>query len=156
MPITLHIFDAGKGINRVKLNENFAALQGLTNSNESQINTIAATALHKNGDNLEPSAIDAFRKDTVIVLETSGSVTLVDGGDYFLTPTGNITVTLPTITPDQYSHTISLIVAGSQYSVDFGQNVGSLLGPDIDTEQPYSVLLVYNKIDDKWYHYIGQ
>lgn len=155
MPITLHIFDAGKGINRVKLNKNFAALQGLTNSNESQINTIAATALHKNGDNLEQSAIDAFRKDTVIVLKTSGPVTLVDGGDYFLTPTGNITVTLPTITPDQYSHTITMVVAGSSYSVDLGTTY-TMMSPTIDTTHDYSVLFVYNHIDGHWYYFIGQ
>lgn len=149
------VFYAGDGINCVKLNENFAALQGITNNNESAINTISTQALHKNGDNLEQSAIDAFKKDNVTVLSTSGTTPLTDGGDYFLTPTGNVTITLPTIDPDQYSHTISLVVAGSEYSVDLGTEY-QLLGPEIDTENDYSVLFVYNHIDGHWYYYMGQ
>ena len=155
MPVTLYTFDAGKGINRVKLNYNFAQLQDLSNNNESQINTIANTALHKNGDNIEQSAIDAFKKDNVTILSTSGSVSLDDGGDYFLTPTGDVTIVLPTITADQYSHTITLVVAGSSYSVDLGTQY-SMLSPEVDTESDYSVLFVYNHIDGKWYYYIGQ
>ena len=149
------VFEPGKGINCVKLNENFAALQGITNNNESALNTISTNALHKNGDNLEQSAIDAFKKDNVTVLSTSGSVPLSDGGDYYLTPTGNVTITLPAITPDQFSHTISLIVAGSQYSVDLGTSY-ALLSPEVDTENDYSVFFVYNHIDGNWYYYIGQ
>ena len=154
-PQDLWVFSAGKGINSIKINDNFAMLQQKTNVNETQINTISNTALHKNGDNLEQSAINAFKQDTVTVLSTSGSVTLVDGGDYFLTPTNDVVITLPTVTADQYSHTISMVVAGSQYSVDLvTPNV--LLGPDIDTTQDYSVLFLYNKIDNSWYYYIGQ
>ena len=149
------VFEPGKGINCIKLNENFAALQGLTNNNESALNTIATNALHKNGDNLEQTAIDAFKKDNVTVLSTSGSVPLSDGGDYYLTPTGNVTITLPAITPDQFSHTISLIVAGSEYSVDLGTSY-ALLSPEVDTENDYSVFFVYNHIDGNWYYYIGQ
>lgn len=149
------VFEAGKGINRVKLNDNFAQLQGITNSNESALNTLSTQALHKNGDNLEQSAVDAFKRDNVTVLTTSDGVTLDDGGDYFLIPTGDVTITLPTITPDQYSHTISMVVAGSEYSVDLGTSY-SLMNPPVDTEQDYSVLFVYNHIDDKWYYFMGQ
>lgn len=149
------VFQARKGINKDKLNENFSTMQNLANSNETQINTIASTALHKSGDNLEQSAIDEFKKDDATILSTSGAVSLLDGGEYFLTPTGNVTITLPTITADQYSHTISLIVAGSQYIVDLGTTY-SMLGPAIDTEQTYSVLFLYNKIDGHWYFFMGQ
>lgn len=156
MSVTLYDFYAGDGINATKLNYNFSQLQTITNDNESQINTIAATALHKNGDNLESSAIDEFKKDRVTVLTTSGTVALTDNSDYFLIPTGDVIITLPTITADEFSHTITLIVAGSEYSVDLGTGEYHLLSPDIDPAKDYSVLYVYNKIDNKWYDYMGQ
>lgn len=155
MPVTLYDFYAGDGINVTKVNYNFSQLQTLSNSNESQINTIAATALHKNGDNLEQSAIDTFKKDQVTVLSTSGSVTLDDNKDYFLTPTGNVTIVLPTIASDQFSHTITLIVAGSEYSVDLGTTYTMSSGT-VDTEYTYSVLYIYNKLDNHWYYLIGR
>lgn len=155
MPVTLHDFYAGDGINATKLNYNFSQLQTLANTNESQINNIGATALHKNGDNIEQSAIDAFKKDQVAVLSASGNVPLSDNSDYFLTPTGNVNIILPTITSDEFSHTITLIVAGSVYSVDLGTQL-SLLSPTVNTIQPYSVLFMYNKIDNNWYYFIGQ
>jgi hypothetical protein len=116
---------------------------------------MAATALHKNGDNIEQSAIDEFKKDQVTVLSTSGTIALADNKDYFLTPTGNVTITLPTITADEFSHTITLIVAGSEYSVDLGTTY-ALLSPTIDTEHDFSVLFMYNKLDNKWYYFMGQ
>lgn len=155
MAVTLNTFTAGDGINCVKLNYNFSELQTLSNDNESDITTISNTALHKNGDNLEASAVATFKKDTVTTLSTGGAVSLSDNNDYFLTPTGNVTITLPTIASDQYSHTISLIVAGSQYSVNLGTTY-SMLSADVDTEQPYSVLYIYNKIDNHWYYFMGQ
>ena len=153
--MSLYIFEDGKGINKTKLNYNFAELQTKTNDNESALNTLAATALHKNGDNLDQTAIDAFKQDTVTVISNSGPISLSDGGDYFLTPTGDVTITLPTITPDQYSHTITMVVAGSAHSVDLGTTY-AMMSPTIDTTHDYSVLFVYNHIDGHWYYFIGQ
>lgn len=149
-------FQAGNGINCIKLNENFADLQSTTNNNENSINTVAATALKKDGSNLTSSIIADFQKQTPNIITGDNTITLIDNSANFLTLTGNATIALPTVPADQYSHTISLVVEGSSYSLDLG-TLNHLYTPiTIDTTQTYNVLYIYNKIDNSWYYSLTQ
>lgn len=154
--MVMNIFQAGKGINATKINDNFSQLQTQTNTNETNINTIAGTALLKNGTNLTQSIVDAFNKDTPNITSASGTIVLDDGTTNFLTLTGNGTISLPSVESDSFSHTIVLIVQGGQYSLDLGTTkpLGTLAR--INPDMPYQVLYIFNKIDNSWYYCLGQ
>lgn len=155
--MALNVFQAGKGINATKVNANFAEVQQQANDNESNITTIANTALLKDGSNLTQTIIDEFQQQTPIILATtSGTITLTDNCAHFLELTGNGTIALPTPASDQYSHTITLTVQGGQYSLDLGTVYHLYNDLLIDTTQTYNVLYVYNKIDGNWYYSITQ
>lgn len=155
-PQTLYVFSAGKGINQVKLNYNFAELQQETNTNETDINNIANTALLKDGSNLTQTIINEFQQQTPNVISNSGTISLTDNTANFLTLTGNGTISLPTPASDQYSHTISLIVQGSNYTLDLGTVYHLYNDLTVDTTATYSVLYIYNKIDGNWYYSLTQ
>ena len=57
----IEVFSPNKGINVVKLNDNFASLQQQANDNEDSITDIANTALLKDGSNLTPDIIADFQ-----------------------------------------------------------------------------------------------
>lgn len=157
--MTLHIFEAGKGINATKVNDNFSQLQTQSNANETAINNIANTALLKDGSNLSQSAIDAFQQQVPNILSADGDILLGDNTANFLTLTGNGRVLLPNIGSDQYSHTISLVVDGSSYSLDIQTATGGrhlFNNLEIDPTKTYSVLFVYNKLDNYWYYSLTQ
>lgn len=155
-PSEMLLFSAGKGVNCIKLNTNFDQVMTDTNSNETQINNIASTALLADGSNLTQTIIDEFQQQTPNVLSTSGTIALSDNTANFLTLTGNGTISLPTIAPDQYSHTISLVVAGGSYTLDLGATKHLYNPLTVDTTQTYNVLYVYNKIDQEWYYSLTQ
>lgn len=154
--MVMNIFQAGKGINATKINDNFSQLQNQTNTNETNINTIAGTALLKNGTNLTQSIVDTFNKDTPNIISASGTISLNDGTTNFLTLTGNGTISLPSVESDSFSHTIVLIVQGGQYSLSLGtvNPLGTLAR--INPDMPYQVLYIFNKIDNSWYYCLGQ
>lgn len=153
----MYVFEAGKGINATKTNANFSELQSQTNTNETDIGNLASTALLKDGSNLTQTIIDEFQQQTPNILSTSGTIALTDNSANFLTLTDNGTISLPTVPADQYSHTISVVVAGSTYSLDLGTTKHLLHFPlPIDTTQTYNVLYIYNKIDSSWYYSITQ
>lgn len=154
--MAMNIFEVGKGINATKINANFAELQNQTNSNETNINALANTALLKDGSNLTQSAVDAFKQETPNVLSADGTIALTDNSANFLTLTGNGTISLPAVSIDQYSHTITLVVDGGSYSLDLGTTKHLYIPLTIDTTQTYSVLYIYNKIDNSWYYSITQ
>ena len=157
--MALNIFEAGKGINAVKINDNFSQVQNQSNTNETAINNIASTALLKDGSNLTQSAINTFQQQTPNILSADGTISLADNTANFLTLTGNGTISLPAIASDQYSHTISLVVAGSSYSLDFNTATGGrhlFNNLDVDPTQTYSVLFIYNKLDNHWYYSLTQ
>lgn len=158
-PQGIWTFSAGKGINVVKLNDNFASLQQQSNDNEDDITNIENTALLKDGSNLTPDIIADFQSQVPNILSTSGTISLTDNSANFLTLTGNGVISLPTITADQYSHTIVLIVEGSQYSLDISTATGGkhlYADVNVDPENTYSVLFVYNKIENAWYYSLTQ
>lgn len=152
----MYVFEAGKGINAVKINANFSELQNQTNTNETDINTLESTALLKDGSNITPSIVQGFNQQTPNILSGNGTIALADNSANFLTLTGNATISLPTVLDDQYSHTISLIVEGSAYSLGFGttKTLGTPLS--LISTNTYQVFYVYNKIDRSWYFNLGQ
>ena len=109
-PQGIWVFSPGKGIYMVKLNHNFATLQQESNTNETNITNIANTALLKDGSNLTPDIIVDFQSQVPNILSASGTITLTDNTANFLTLTGNGVIALPTILPDNYSHTIVLFL----------------------------------------------
>lgn len=153
---SMYVFEAGKGINATKINANFSELQNQTNTNETDIGNLASTALLKNGSNITPSLVATFQQQTPNVITGDGTIVLTDNSANFLTLTGNGTISLPAVASDQYSHTINLVVAGSEYSLDLGTTKHLLNPIIIDTTQTYNVLYIYNKIDDSWYYSITQ
>jgi hypothetical protein len=156
--MALNIFEAGKGINAVKINDNFSQVQSQSNTNETAINNIASTALLKDGSNLTQSAINTFQQQTSNVLSASGTISLADDPTVanFLTLTGNGTISLPAVASDQYSHTISLVVAGGSYSLGLGTTYHLYNNLDIDTTKTYNVLYISNKLDNHWYYSLTQ
>lgn len=155
----MNVFQAGQGINCNKLNANFSDLQTQTNTNESNINTIASTALKKDGSNLTASIIADFQKQVPNIITGDNTITLTDNSANFLTLTGDGVIALPPIVADQYSHTVTLVVEGSNYSLDISTATGEKhLYNDlsIDPTQTYNVLFVYNKLDNSWYYSITQ
>lgn len=152
----LHYFSPGKGINQVKINYDFSTLQQQANSNESAINTISATALKKDGSNLTQTIIDEFQQQTPNVITSSGAISLTDNTANFLTLTGDGSITLPTVASDSYSHTITLVVEGGEYSLSLGTAYHLYSPVTIDTTETYNVMYIYNKIDGNWYYYLTQ
>lgn len=151
-------FTAGEGINCNKINQNFADMQNKSNSNENRINTIETTALKKDGSNLTASIVADFQKQTPNVISGNGNISLTDNSSNFLTLTGNNSnkIILPAVSPDQYSHTINLVVQGSAYALNLGTSYHLYNNLSINTGQTYNVLYIYNKIDGHWYYSITQ
>ena len=152
----MNVFEAGKGINAVKINANFSELQNQTNTNETDIGNLASTALLKDGSNITQALVATFQQQTPNVITDDGTITLTDNSANFLTLTGNGTISLPAVAPDQYSHTISLVVAGGSYSLGLGTTYHLYNNLDIDTTQTYNVLYIYNKLDNHWYYSLTQ
>lgn len=153
----LHQFQAKKGINAKKLNENFSFVAKQANDNETALDVIAKTALLKDGSNLSQDIINEFNRDVdPIYLSDLGEIILTDNQTYFLTLTGNANIVLPTIYNDSVSHTIVLVVQGSDYSLDLGTEKYLNAPGELKTEQTYQVLYIYNKLDKSWYYCLGQ
>lgn len=153
----MHTFEAGKGINALKINENFTEVVDLANANETALLRIEQTALLKDGKNLSQEVVDKFKQDEPIVLENrQGDITLTDNKSHFLSLSGAGKIVLPSIVDDQFSHTITLIVDGSSYSLDLGSTNVILTKGDVDVAKTYSVLYIYHKIHRAWYYYISQ
>lgn len=158
--MALNEFHPGDGINAQKLNENFAEVQGQINDNENQIIDIDETALRKDGSNMTQEMVNDFNKQTPIILSGNGNINLTDNRVHFLTLTSNNSnkVVLPAVTSDNYSHTIILIVQGSAYSLNIANGTAGHLYNDINvnTSNTYSVMYIYNKINNRWYYSLTQ
>lgn len=152
----MYVFEAGKGINAVKINANFSELQNQTNTNETDIGNLASTALLKDGSNITPSLVATFQQQTPNIITGDGTIALTDNSANFLTLTGNGTISLPNVPADQYSHTIMLTVEGGQYSLALGATKHLYNPITIDTTQTYNVMYVYNKIGNEWYYSLTQ
>ena len=152
----MYTFVAGKGVNVVKLNDNFDEVKTDANDNESALTEISNTALLKDGSNLTQEMIDIFNQDTPTILSTTGTISLVDNSVNFLTLTGNGTISLPSVAADQYSHTIILTVAGGNHTLNLGTTKHLSQNVDLDTENPYNVMYIYNKLDSSWYYCLTQ
>lgn len=161
----LIVFKARDGINCNSLNANFAALQQNANSNETSLTIIASTALKKDGSNLEQSTVAKFQQTKTTVLTWTSVIELEDNSTNFLNPAGDTTIVLPKVSNDGFSHTVILIMEGSDYTVTSENKTGEAItkhllnGLDIDTTKPYSIMYVYNPLDtssNPWYYSITQ
>lgn len=153
----MHTFEAGKGINALKINENFTEVVDLANANEAALLQLSQTALLKDGSNLSQDVVNKFKQDELIVLENrQGDIVLTDNKTHFLSLSGAGKIVLPTVPTDQFSHTITLIVDGSSYSLDLGSTNVILTKGDVDVSKPYNVLYIYHKVHRAWYYYISQ
>lgn len=153
----MHTFEAGKGINAQKINENFTEVIDLANSNEATLYRLSQTALLKDGSNLTQDIITKFQQEEpVVLMNKSGDISLTDNKTHFLSLSGAGKIVLPTVNQDLFSHTITLIVDGSSYSLELGTTNKILTKGDIDISKPYSVLYIYHKVHRAWYYYISQ
>ena len=153
----MHTFEAGKGINAVKINENFTEVIDLANANETALLQLSQTALLKDGSNLSQDVVDKFKQDEPIVLESrQGDIALTDNKTHFLSLSGNGKIVLPSVVDDQFSHTITLIVEGSNYSLELGTTKPILTRENIDVSKTYNLLYIYHKVNRAWYYYITQ
>lgn len=158
----MNVFNAGEGIPAPELNANFDNLKTESNSNEARILNIENTALRIDGSNVSDATVEAFNRNTIVTLGTSGVMSLTDNAEHFLAPTGDCYLDTPIIAVgDSYSHTINIAVQGSNYGVTLregGQAITRHLlnGENVDTTLPYNLLLMYNHLDGHWYYYISQ
>lgn len=155
-------FKARDGINCNSLNANFELVRTQANNNETKLTQIANTALKKDGSNIQQSAIEKFQQTETNVLEWAESISLADNSTNILEPSGNTTIVLPDVPADEFSHTIILIVQGSSYTLS-AQTVDGipvekhlLNGLNIDTTKTYSLMYIYNKLDNSWYYSLTQ
>lgn len=152
----MYTFQAGKGINVTKLNSNFNEVVQKANTNEEKLVDIDNKALRKDGSNLTQTIVEDFNRHEPIYLSGSGTQTLTDNRTHYLTLTGNVTISLPTPANDMMSHTIVLLVQGSNYTVTLGTGKYLSSPGELKTTSPYQVLYVYNKLDKSWYYCLGQ
>lgn len=152
-----HIFEAGKGVNLVKLNADFKYVQDSANSNESKLTDIDRKALRKDGANIEQDLVNKFQQEEPVLLENKrGAIVLTDNKTHFLSLVGAGNIVLPNVLTDQFSHTIVLVVQGSNYSLDIGTTKKIYSYEEIDITKTYSVLYIWNKIDKTWYSSVTQ
>lgn len=156
--MTMNVFQAGKGINATKINDNFSQLQNKSNSNENSINNIYSNAIFKDGTNLSQTIVNEFQKQTPVVLENqSGIISLNDNTVYFISLSSDTTISLPPISDDAYSHTIVVYVQGHSGKVlTLGTNKSFFSYLSASTSLPYSIMYIYNKIDKNWYYMLTQ
>lgn len=152
----MYTFQAGKGINVTKLNSNFNEVVQKANTNEEKLVDIANKSLLKDGSNLTQTIVEDFNRHEPIYLSGSGTKTLTDNRTHYLTLTGNVTISLPTPANDMMSHTIVLLVQGSNYTLNLGTGKYLNSPGELKTTNPYQVLYVYNKLDKSWYYCLGQ
>lgn len=153
----MNTFHAGDGINVNKLNENFEELKNQANSNETNLTNISNTALLKDGSNMSADLVTKLNGVNSIILENvSGDLNLLDTSAYDITLSGPATIVLPTVLPDNFSHTITVVINQNGFSLDVG-TTHNIVEPnqDININAPYSILYVFNKIDNLWYAAIG-
>jgi hypothetical protein len=153
----MYTFEAGKGVNVEKLNANFTESKNAANTNESKLLELSNKALKKDGSNLTQDIVTKFQQEEPVVLTNkSGNISLTDNKTHFLSLSGAGKIVLPTVNQDSFSHTITLIVDSSSYSLDLGTQKHLYNPLNIDTTKCYSVVYIYNKIDKSWYFSLTQ
>lgn len=93
---------------------------------------------------------------SIVTTTTSGTLVLNDNTTYCVTPSGNLTFTLPTITDTTKLHRIEVeLNMSTVYSIDLGLGSTPLFfnktAPDLSTTGVYSLLFQYSPSAGAWY-----
>ena len=86
------------------------------------------------------------------ILESSGVITLTDNSINTITPTGNVTFTLPTITDDTVLHQIFVqINLSTLYTLALGTSYFfNSTAPDMSQIGVYNLVYEYDKANQYW------
>lgn len=98
----------------------------------------------------------ASQATPIISISNSGTITLTDNTSYKITPTGNITFSLPTITDLTVVHKIEVeLNMSTVYSVNLGLGATPLYfnktAPDLSNAGTYNLLYQYSPTENAWY-----
>lgn len=93
------------------------------------------------------------KQKTINTLSTSGTITLSDNSINSITPSGNITFALPTITDNTVFHEIMVqINLSTVYTIDVGTTYYfNKKAPDLSTAGTYNLYYEYDKASQHWY-----
>lgn len=104
---------------------------------------------------IDSSALAPYelKNKTINTPATSGTITLTDNSINSITPSGNITFTLPTIADNTVFHEIMVqINLSTVYTIDVGTTYYfNKTAPDLSTAGTYNLYYEYDKATQQWY-----
>lgn len=97
-------------------------------------------------------SINSLQNQPITVLETSGTIALSDNSINSITPTGNVTFTLPTITDNTVFHQILVQMnLSTVYTIDVGAtNYFNYSILAFDEVGQYNIIYEYDSIAEHW------
>lgn len=97
-------------------------------------------------------SINSLQNQPITVLETSGTIALADNSINSITPTGNVTFTLPTITDNTVFHQILVQMnLSTVYTIDVGAtNYFNYSILAFDEVGQYNIIYEYDSIAEHW------
>lgn len=97
-------------------------------------------------------SINSLQNQPITVLETSGTIALADNSINSITPTGNVTFTLPTITDNTVFHQILVQMnLSTVYTIDVGAtNYFNYSILAFDEAGQYNIIYEYDSIAEHW------
>lgn len=104
---------------------------------------------------IDSSALTPYelKNKTINTPSTSGTIELTDNSINSITPSGNITFTLPTIADNTVFHEIMVqINLSTVYTIDVGTTYYfNKTAPDLSTAGTYNLYYEYDKATQQWY-----
>ena len=99
--------------------------------------------------------VNELVEQPINVLDTSGTIALSDNSVNTITPTGNVTFTLPTVIDNTVLHQIFVQVnLSTVYSLDLGLGVTphyfNKKAPDLSSAGVYNLYFEYDKANQYW------
>ena len=97
-------------------------------------------------------SINSLQNQPITVLDTSGTIALADNSINSITPTGNVTFTLPTITDNTVFHQILVQMnLSTVYTIDVGAtNYFNYSILAFDEAGQYNIIYEYDSIAEHW------
>ena len=97
-------------------------------------------------------SINSLQNQPITVLETSGTIALADNSINSITPTGNVTFTLPAITDNTVFHQILVQMnLSTVYTIDVGAtNYFNYSILAFDEAGQYNIIYEYDSIAEHW------